>query len=108
MGDVTKIKQELHNALIDVSTLKLHKRKLERQLSNEKECYIQTVRSYEDSIHKYHSAVIRYLDKDVDQIKDVIIKHFGNKFKSGLEKKLTDIIKTTMTKTILDYEKAIR
>jgi|TARA_R100000084_G_C4617883_1_gene131589 DNA anti-recombination protein RmuC len=108
MEDTWTLKQQLHDALVDIDTLKMQKNRLEKQLNNEKECYYATVRSYEDAIHKYHSAVIRQLDQDVDKIKHLLKGWYAIPDEGGLEIQLTDIIKTTMTKTILDYEKALR
>tara|TARA_B100001173_G_scaffold75848_1_gene64721 strand:+ start:20640 stop:21050 length:411 start_codon:yes stop_codon:yes gene_type:complete len=111
--DVWTLKQQLHDALIDVDTLKMQKSRLEKELYREKECYYATVRSYDESIHKYHSDVIRHLDQDINKIKH-LLKGCTNWQDEvlvdarGLEIQLTDIIKTTMTKTILDYEKALR
>ena len=108
MEDTWTLKRELHEALVDIDTLKSQKRKLECQLQNEKDCYNETVRSYQDAIHKYHSAVIRDLDQDVDKIKHLLKGWYAIPDEEALEMQLTDIIKTTMTKTILDYEKALR
>ena len=108
MEDTWTLKRKLHEALVDIDTLKSQKRKLECQLQNEKDCYNMTVRSYEDAIHKYHSAVIRDLDKDIDKIKHLLKGWYAIPDEGGLEIQLTDIIKRTMTKTILDYEKALR
>jgi len=108
MEDTWTLKQQLHDALIDVDTLKMQKSRLEKELYREKECYYATVRSYDESIHKYHSDVIRHLDQDINKIKHLLKGWYAIPDERGLEIQLTDIIKTTMTKTILDYEKALR